>query len=78
MTFAHRTKKAQAFRLNQVSRGTEMLFHLVLALFSLCCILPFVFVIIISFSGGEHQDHWLFLLPRRMVPGGVPAGLQAR
>ena len=50
MTFAHRTKKAQAFRLNQVSRGTEMLFHLVLALFSLCCILPFVFVIIISFS----------------------------
>lgn len=50
MTFAHRTKKAQAFRLNQVSRGTEMLFHLILALFSLCCILPFVFVIIISFS----------------------------
>ena len=50
MTFAHRTKKAQAFRLSQVSRGTEMLFHLILALFSLCCILPFVFVIIISFS----------------------------
>ena len=50
MTFAHRTKKAQAFRLNQVSRGTEMLFHLILVLFSLCCILPFVFVIIISFS----------------------------
>lgn len=50
MTFSHRTKKAQAFRLNQVSRGTELLFHLILGLFSLCCILPFVFVIIISFS----------------------------
>lgn len=50
MTFSPRTKKAQAFRLNQVSRGTELLFHLILGLFSLCCILPFVFVIIISFS----------------------------
>ncbi|MGN0773887.1 MAG: carbohydrate ABC transporter permease [Candidatus Ventricola sp.] len=46
----HRTKKAQAFRLNQVSRGTELLFHVILGLFSLCCILPFVFVVIISFS----------------------------
>lgn len=50
MTFSHRAKKAQTFRLNQVSRGTELLFHLILGLFSLCCILPFVFVIIISFS----------------------------
>ncbi|MGN0991685.1 MAG: carbohydrate ABC transporter permease [Candidatus Ventricola sp.] len=44
------TKKAQTFRLNQISRGTELLFHALLGLFSLCCILPFVFVVIISFS----------------------------
>lgn len=44
------TKKAQTFRLNQISRGTELLFHAFLGLFSLCCILPFVFVVIISFS----------------------------
>ncbi len=53
MTFSRRTGKAQAFRLNQVSMGTEMVFHLILGLFSLCCILPFVFVIIISFSSEE-------------------------
>lgn len=50
MTHAHHPRKAQAFRLNQVSRGTEFLFHAILGLFSLCCILPFIFVVIISFS----------------------------
>lgn len=46
----HPKRKAHAFRLNQISRETELAFHVVLGLFSLCCILPFVFVIIISFS----------------------------
>ena len=40
-------------RLNSVSRGTELLIHIVLLLFSLCCIVPFLFVIIISFSSEE-------------------------
>ncbi len=46
-------KNAHIFRLNSVSRKTEGLFHLILGLFSLMCIIPFVFVIIISFSSEE-------------------------
>ena len=46
-------KTSHSFRLNAVSRGTESLFHLVLGLFALACIIPFVFVIIISFSSEE-------------------------
>ena len=42
-----------SFSLNRFSPGTEAVFHLVLALFSLICIIPFVFVIIISFSSEE-------------------------
>ncbi len=42
--------KKKAFRLNSVSTGTEAVFHLILGLFSVACIIPFVFVIIISFS----------------------------
>lgn len=38
-------------RLNQISRGTEFLFALILGLFALLCIIPFVFVVIISFTG---------------------------
>ena len=45
--------QAHAFRLNQVSRRTEALFHLILGLFALACIIPFVFVIIISFSAED-------------------------
>ena len=38
-------------RLNEISRGTELLFALILGLFALLCIIPFVFVVIISFTG---------------------------
>ena len=38
-------------RLNQISRGAEFLFALILGLFALLCIIPFVFVVIISFTG---------------------------
>ena len=46
-------KTSHSFRLNAVSRGTESLFHLVLGLFALACIIPFLFVISISFSSEE-------------------------
>ena len=35
-------------RLNQVSVGTEAIFHVIIGLFAICCIIPFVFVIISS------------------------------
>ena len=37
-------KHAGSFRLNVVSRKTEAVFHLVLAVFALACIIPFIFV----------------------------------
>jgi len=37
-------------RLNTISAGTEAIFHVIIGLFSICCIIPFIFVIIISFS----------------------------
>jgi len=37
-------------RINAVSPGVEMLFNIILGLFCLCCIVPFIFVIIISFT----------------------------
>ncbi len=40
-------------RLNSVSAGTEAIFHVILALFSVACIIPFVFVVIISFSSED-------------------------
>lgn len=40
-------------RLNSFSRPTEALFHLILGLFALFCIVPFLFVIIISFTSEE-------------------------
>ena len=40
-------------RLNSVSAGTETVIHVIMAAFSLCCILPFIFVIIIAFSSEE-------------------------
>lgn len=42
--------KKKHLRLNSVSTGTEAVIHVILGLFSLCCIIPFVFVIIIAFS----------------------------
>ena len=41
---------SKSHRLNQISLGTEALFHVIVGLFSICCIIPFIFVIIISFS----------------------------
>ena len=43
-------RKGRTPRLNQVSAGTELIFHIILGLFAACCILPFIFVVIISFS----------------------------
>ena len=37
-------------RLNSISLGTEVIFHVIIGLFSICCIIHFVFVIIISLS----------------------------
>ena len=45
--------KPKNHRLNSVSAGTEAVMNVVLALFSLCCIIPFIFVVIISFSSEE-------------------------
>ena len=45
--------KKKNLRLNAVSARTELLFHVIIGLFSVCCIIPFVFVIIISFSSEE-------------------------
>ena len=45
--------KQKNHRLNSVSAGTEAVMNVVLALFSLCCIIPFIFVVIISFSSEE-------------------------
>lgn len=44
------TSKKKHLRLNSVSRGAEAVIYIILGLFSLCCIIPFIFVIIISFS----------------------------
>ena len=46
-------RSSALFRANHVQWGTEVFFHLVLALLSLICIIPFVFVIIISLSSEE-------------------------
>ena len=45
--------KQKNHRLNSVRAGTEAVMNVVLALFSLCCIIPFIFVVIISFSSEE-------------------------
>lgn len=45
--------KQKNHRLNSVSAGTEAVMNVVLALLSLCCIIPFIFVVIISFSSEE-------------------------
>ena len=48
------TKRAgHSFRLNQISRRAEACFHIILGLFALACIIPFIFVIIISFSAED-------------------------
>ena len=46
---ARKKLKAGSFSLNRFSTGTQTIFHIVLGLFSLMCIIPFIFVIVISF-----------------------------
>ena len=38
---------------NGVSRPVEAIFHIVMLLFCLCCVIPFVFVVIISFTSQQ-------------------------
>ena len=40
-------------KINAVSRPVELIFHIVMILFCLLCIIPFVFVVIISFSSQD-------------------------
>lgn len=47
------SKKKGSLRLTSVSAGTEALLHVILGLFAVCCIIPFIFVIIISFSSED-------------------------
>ena len=46
-------RKHGSFRLNVVSRKAETLFHVILGVFALACIIPFIFVIIIAFSSED-------------------------
>lgn len=39
--------------INSVSRPVEAIFHLIMIFFCLCCVIPFVFVIIISFTSQQ-------------------------
>ncbi|MBQ7887982.1 MAG: carbohydrate ABC transporter permease [Clostridia bacterium] len=50
---AHRLPRKRHARLNSFSPVTEAIFHVVLGLFALACIIPFIFVIIISFSSED-------------------------
>ena len=40
-------------KINAVSRPVECVFHLIMLLFCLACIIPFIFVIVISFSSQD-------------------------
>lgn len=40
-------------RINKVSRGSEAIFHILVGGFSVLCIIPFVFIIIIAFSSAD-------------------------
>ena len=52
---AQKKIKAGSFSLNRFGTGTQTVFHILLALFSLLCIIPFIFVIIIAFSSEERN-----------------------
>ena len=47
-----RQKKSSA-SLNTFGPGAQALFHILLGLFALLCVVPFLFVIIIAFSSEE-------------------------
>jgi len=46
-------KTSRKFRGNKVSRPAELFIHIIVGSFSLICILPFVFIVIIAFSSAE-------------------------
>jgi len=46
-------KSIHKFRGNRVSLSVEVLIHFIIAAFALICVLPFVFIIIIAFSGAD-------------------------
>ena len=50
---ARKKMKAGSFTLNRFGTGTQLVFHGTLLLFSLLCIIPFIFVIIIAFSSED-------------------------
>ena len=50
MTTVAKAGKKRSAALNQFGTGTQAGFHVVLGLFALLCIIPFIFVIVISFS----------------------------
>ena len=50
MTTVAKAGKKRSAALNQFSTGIQAGFHVVLGLFALLCIIPFIFVIVISFS----------------------------
>ena len=53
MIIAGKSPRRHTNRLNNISAGAESLFHITLGLFALFCIIPFVFVIIISFTSED-------------------------
>lgn len=53
MVAAKPMKVKDNLRLNGFSKPVEGMFHVILGIFALACIIPFVFVIIISFSSEE-------------------------
>ncbi|MEG2315331.1 MAG: carbohydrate ABC transporter permease, partial [Clostridia bacterium] len=50
MVASQQLRHKKDMRLNSFSAPMEALFHVLLAVFALACIIPFVFVLIISFS----------------------------
>ena len=50
---AQTVKQKPKANLNGFSTGTEIIFHIILGVFALACIIPFLFVVIISFTSEE-------------------------
>jgi len=45
--------RRKKYRINKVSRISESLFHVIIGGFALACIIPFIFIIIISFTSSD-------------------------
>lgn len=50
---AYPAKRKRHARLNSFPAGVELVFHIILGAFAAACILPFIFVVIISFTSEE-------------------------